>query len=106
MDSLSITENPNFLSTTCGSATFLHINPAIPTGLESGAVNIAGITDDFDNDIRQGNAGYTGTGTAPDIGADEFNGVAPTPTTTPSPAGTPSPTPTATSTATVTPTST
>ena len=31
------------------------------------------ITDDFDNEIRQGNAGYTGTGTAPDIGADEFN---------------------------------
>jgi hypothetical protein len=31
-------------------------------------------TDDFDGDIRQGNGGYVGTGTAPDIGADEFVG--------------------------------
>ena len=47
-----------------------------PTQLESGAVNIAGITDDYDMDIRQGNPGYVGTGTAPDVGADEFNGIA------------------------------
>src|SRR4030095_1066344 len=46
------------------------------TLLESHAVNIAGITDDYDVDIRQGNPGYAGTGTAPDVGADEFEGVA------------------------------
>lgn len=67
----SIAENPPFLSTAGSNANFLHINPTIGTQIESGAANIAGITDDFDGDIRQGNAGYTGAGSAPDIGADE-----------------------------------
>ncbi|MCB0728212.1 MAG: hypothetical protein KDD00_12160, partial [Ignavibacteriae bacterium] len=52
------------------------INAAVPTSIESGGKNVTSpltITDDFDNEIRQGNIGYTGTGTAPDIGADEFN---------------------------------
>lgn len=75
-DSASFSENPSFLSTTGSSANFLHINPATPSQIESGAVNISGITDDFDAQIRQGNAGYSGTGTAPDVGADEFNGTA------------------------------
>jgi FG-GAP-like repeat len=74
-DSASFTENPPFLSTTGSNANFLHINGAIASQLESGAVNIAGITDDFDGQVRQGNAGYAGTGTAPDIGADEFEGT-------------------------------
>ncbi|MBK9225472.1 MAG: hypothetical protein IPL67_00020 [Ignavibacteria bacterium] len=75
-DSNSITENPSFLSLIDSSANFLHINAAVPTSIESGGKNVTSpvtITDDFDNEIRQGNAGYTGTGTAPDIGADEFN---------------------------------
>ena len=75
-DSNSITENPSFLSLIDTSANFLHINGAVPTSIESGGKNVTTpvlITDDFDNEIRQGNAGYTGTGTAPDIGADEFN---------------------------------
>jgi hypothetical protein len=38
---------------------------------ESHAENITAITTDWEGDIRQGNPGYTGTGTAPDIGADE-----------------------------------
>jgi hypothetical protein len=75
-DSASVTENPAFLSTAAANANFLHINAATPTQLESGAVNIAGITDDFDGDIRQGNPGYGGSGSAPDVGADEFNGIA------------------------------
>ncbi|MDQ3022343.1 MAG: hypothetical protein M3R36_17500 [Bacteroidota bacterium] len=74
-DAQSVTENPNFLSTTGSSANFLHINTAIATQIESGGANVSGITDDYDADIRQGNPGYTGTGTAPDIGADEFNGI-------------------------------
>jgi hypothetical protein len=74
-DANSISENPPFLSTTCGNANFLKVNTTIATGTESGGSNIAGITDDFENDIRQGNGGYAGTGTAPDIGADEFGGV-------------------------------
>jgi hypothetical protein len=73
-ESASVTENSSFLNTTTGSlATYLHIDPAVPTQVESGAVNIATYTTDYDNDIRQGNAGYSGTGTAPDIGADEGN---------------------------------
>ncbi len=75
-DSMSFTENPPFLSTSGASASFLHLDPTVATHLESGAVNIAGITDDFDGDIRQGNSGYAGSGTAPDVGADEFNGTA------------------------------
>jgi hypothetical protein len=38
---------------------------------ESHAENITAITTDWEGDVRQGNPGYTGTGTAPDIGADE-----------------------------------
>ncbi|MFY9309114.1 MAG: PKD-like domain-containing protein [Bacteroidia bacterium] len=75
-DASSITENPTFVSTSGPNAAFLHINTTVPTQIESGALNIASYTDDFDGDVRQGNGGYTGTGTAPDIGADEFNGVA------------------------------
>ncbi len=60
---------------TCGNANFLHPDPSVATALESGAVNIAGITDGFDGNIRQGNPGYVGSGTAPDIGAVEFGGI-------------------------------
>ncbi len=71
-DANSISENPNFVSTTGGSADFLKINSTLPTGIESAGINIAGITDDFEGQIRQGNAGYVGAGTAPDLGAFEF----------------------------------
>ncbi|MCE9538771.1 MAG: T9SS type A sorting domain-containing protein [Bacteroidetes bacterium] len=74
-DVSSITESPTFVSTTGSNINFLHINTTIATQIESGAVNIATITGDFDADIRQGNPGYAGTGTSPDMGADEFNGV-------------------------------
>jgi trimeric autotransporter adhesin len=70
-ESNSITENPSFLSVVGASSDFLHINPAIPTQIESGGINIAGITTDYDNDIRAGNPGYAGAGVAPDLGADE-----------------------------------
>ncbi len=73
-DSASFSD-PTYLSTTGADPTFLHIDPTIATQVESGAVNVSGITDDFDGDIRQGNAGYAGTGSAPDVGADEFNGI-------------------------------
>ena len=72
-DLVSKTESTPFLSVVGASANFLHVNPAAPSLAESGAVNLTGITDDYDADIRQGNPGYVGTGTAPDIGADEFN---------------------------------
>lgn len=81
-DSASISEDPPFLSTSCGDPNFLHINPAFPTGVESGGTPIGGITDDYDGDTRNA--------LTPDVGADEFNGVVPTPT--PSPTPSPSPT--------------
>lgn len=72
-EAASITEDAPFLSLTGSNPSFLHINPAVPTQVESGAANISGFTTDFDTDIRQGNGGYAGAGSAPDIGADEGN---------------------------------
>ena len=69
----SLAENVTFLSTSTLSADYLKIDSTIVTGIESGAVNIAGITDDYAGKIRQGNTGYAGTGNAPDIGAFEGN---------------------------------
>jgi len=80
-DQASVTENPPFLSVIGSSAGFLKINTTAATFIESGAVNIATFTTDFDGDIRAGNPGYpaqlNGYGTAPDIGADEFDGRKP-----------------------------
>lgn len=67
-DAGSITENPNFLSLVGANANFLHIDPSIATQVEGAAVSIAGITDDYDGDVRNGST--------PDIGADEFTGIA------------------------------
>ncbi|MBK7909741.1 GEVED domain-containing protein [Candidatus Pollutiaquabacter sp.] len=78
-DAASVNWTPVYLSLVGNSANFLHIDPAVATLLESGAVNITtpAITDDYDANIRQGNGGYGGSGTAPDIGADEFEGTPP-----------------------------
>ena len=84
-DANAISVAAPFLSTTCGNANFLKIDPAVATQIESGGANITGITDDFEGDTRQGNAGYTGTGTAPDLGADEVEGT-PAPVCTGTPA--------------------
>ena len=77
-DANSISTNAVFLSTTAASATFLRLNSANNALLESAGGNVVGITTDIDGDIRQGNAGYVGTGIAPDMGADEFAFVCPT----------------------------
>ncbi|GAB3823177.1 hypothetical protein GCM10028821_00130 [Hymenobacter jeollabukensis] len=58
----------------------LSINPAYystPSVIESGGVALSGVTTDYDGDTRQGAAGYSGTGTAPDLGSDEYNAAAP-----------------------------
>ncbi|MBU6119607.1 T9SS type A sorting domain-containing protein [Hymenobacter siberiensis] len=62
-ESNSATEDVPFLSTTGTAATFLHINPAIPTQVESAGTPITDITTDFDGDTRNGST--------PDLGADE-----------------------------------
>ena len=74
-DANSITESTPFLSLSGPSSNFLHVDPAGPSLTESGAINIGGIVDDYDNDIRAGNPGYIGTGINPDIGADEYEQI-------------------------------
>ena len=75
-EAASLTVNPVFVSTTAVSPVFLHIPAAVVTALESGGSAIPGYTTDYDNDTRPGPAGsLNGGGTAPDIGADEFDGM-------------------------------
>jgi hypothetical protein len=66
-DAASVSENSTFLSTACGNANFLKIDPSVATQLESAGTPIAGITDDFDADTRNVST--------PDVGADEFAGI-------------------------------
>ncbi len=78
-DSVSVSENPMFLSTTGSDATYLHINSTTASQLESGGTTIATYTTDFDSTSRYPNTGYpanpTYPPTAPDIGAVEFGGI-------------------------------
>lgn len=71
----SFSSLPVFANLTTGD---LHINMgSTPNDVESHCNIIPGITTDYDNDTRPGPAGSTlGGGAAPDIGADEFDGVA------------------------------
>src|SRR5690606_6542629 len=63
-----------FVSTSTGD---LHLNlGTTATRLESGGTPIGGITSDFDNQTRPGPSGSVNGGAcAPDLGADEFDGV-------------------------------
>ncbi len=71
LDATSMSVDPNFVSSTDS-----HLSTTVPSPLESAATAITGITNDYDNDVRPGPAGSTnGGGTAPDIGADEFDGI-------------------------------
>lgn len=80
-DALSISELPDFVSTDPTSPNYLKINTAKVTLIESGGAAVAGFTRDFENEVRAGNSGYptqlNGYGNAPDIGADEFDGLRP-----------------------------
>ncbi len=71
----SNTENTSFLSTTPSNANYLHVDGSISSLTESQALSVPSISVDIDGDIRQGFPGYIGTGTSPDIGADEYNGI-------------------------------
>jgi len=70
-DALALSENPPFTS-----GTDLHIPGGASTLLESGGAGVAitGVNTDIDNQTRPGASSY-GFGTAPDIGADEFDGM-------------------------------
>lgn len=66
----SIAVNPNFIS-----ATDLHINNATVSALESRATTLAYVSNDIDGQVRPGPTAVNGGGTAPDMGADEFDGI-------------------------------
>jgi hypothetical protein len=56
--------------------TDLHLDISVPSLLESHATPVATVTNDLDLDVRPGPVGsVNGGGTAPDIGADEFDGI-------------------------------
>jgi hypothetical protein len=73
-DVSSITEDVVFISASTPTSPF-HLQPdsLIATGIESSALAVTGIIADLNGRIRHGNPDYTGTGTAPDIGAIEGN---------------------------------
>jgi len=83
-DNLSLNENPPFTSTTD-----LHIPANSITFLESAGATVAttGINTDIDAQTRPGASSY-GFGTAPDMGADEFDGKIQYTCTTPAPGNT------------------
>ena len=89
-ETLSFTREGSFVFETPGSY-FISLTPSSPDFLkpvngiltiaESGAASFSSLfTTDYSSAIRAGNAGYAGTGTAPDLGAFEFNGQSPAPT--------------------------
>lgn len=86
-ETVSITGMPPFMEFS-NTPYNLHINTTVSTGVESGGVAIAGINTDYDGDLRFGATGYAGTGTAPDMGADEFEGTPSYTCTTPNPGNT------------------
>ncbi|MCX6306983.1 MAG: right-handed parallel beta-helix repeat-containing protein [Bacteroidetes bacterium] len=72
-ETLSFSELPPFADAANHN---LHILPLVPTQVESSGTRIitpAAIADDYDTDIRWGEAGYPGSGTGTDPGADEGN---------------------------------
>lgn len=73
-DTNSFSSNPNFINPTSNPPD-LHVNTGIASRVESGGLAITGIDDDFEGNVRFGSGGYAGAGTAPDVGADEFEGT-------------------------------
>ena len=72
-DANSLTAIPVVFASVCD----LHLNMGVtPTTLESNGTTITGYTTDFDNNTRPGPTGSVNGGAfAPDLGADEFDGV-------------------------------
>ncbi|MEI8049520.1 MAG: hypothetical protein WCI92_19235 [Bacteroidota bacterium] len=74
-DAMSFRELPPFANT--ASIPYdLHLSTSVATQCESGGLRITtpfAITNDYDNNVRFGETGYAGSGSAPDVGADEGN---------------------------------
>ncbi len=71
-ESNSVSQDPVFRSLNYLSPHYLHLYASTVSVIESGAQNISLTSVDHNNETRAQNSGYTGSGTAPDIGADEF----------------------------------
>lgn len=93
VDANSLSADPGFIAP-LALIPDLHINTAAMSMVESVGLAIAGINNDIDGNIRFGSGGYAGTGTAPDLGADEFEGIPAYTCTTPAPGNTVSTSPT------------
>ena len=80
-DQLSKTDNPSFASLTGSNSAFLNFDLTTPTPAEGGAVGINTFEDDYSGTASRVSASYpkagqaNGGGTAPDIGAYEFDGT-------------------------------
>ena len=76
LDLNSLNSDPQFVDPTA-STPDLHISTTVGTIAESSGLRITNpaITNDFENDIRWSETGYTGGGSTVDIGADEFTGI-------------------------------
>ncbi len=73
-DQNSVAVIPTYINPTGDTALVsLKINTTSSSPLESGGIHISTVNVDHEGDIRQGSSGYSGSGTAPDIGADEFS---------------------------------
>jgi hypothetical protein len=76
-DASSFRENPPFVNVAT-TPYDLHLLATDTSQCESGGIRITSpiaITTDFESNTRFGETGYAGTGTAPDVGADEYNGI-------------------------------
>jgi len=73
-DSTSFSQDPYFVDP-LSTPPDLRIRTSIPSRVESGARFAPAVAVDFEGDARHGSEGYQGTGSAPDTGADEFEGT-------------------------------
>ncbi len=69
----SVSQGMQFKSLVPSSPNYLHVTDNSVTACESGGMAAGTRSDDFDKDIRFGFTGYAGSGSATDIGADEFD---------------------------------
>ncbi|MES2558140.1 MAG: BNR-repeat neuraminidase N-terminal domain-containing protein, partial [Bacteroidota bacterium] len=76
-DANSVSEVVNMVNSTASNTGFFHITGTPSSQIESGGATIAGIEEDFDGNARTAyplTGQVNGGGSAPDIGADEFDG--------------------------------
>jgi hypothetical protein len=68
----TVSQAVQFRNTFISSANFLHVLANVPQIIESTALALSTVSGDIDSQVRHGHTGYAGSGSAPDLGADEF----------------------------------